>query len=472
MRDATPKRQTTDTSIPTKVTADPLDIRGLVQPVRLRYTPYLPTAKQYAFLCLHQKEVFYGGAAGGGKSIALLMAALQYADVPGYAALILRKSYADLILPGALMDVATDWLGGTDARWDGSAHTWSFPGGGRLVFGYLDTAQHKYRYQSAAFQYIGFDELTQFREADYTYLFSRCRRPNNPSRGVAADGTGINKVPLRVRSASNPGGAGHEWVNGRFVDPETRHPRTVFLPAKLSENEHLDFEAYVEMFEGMGSVDRLRLLEGDWEATDEGTVFRREWFQTSQDTHANRVVRYWDTAATEPHESNKDPDYTVGTLMGRRGDGRFVVLDVARFRGSPGATDQFILQTAALDGRKTEVWIQEEPGSSSKLLTHHYAKLLEGYIVKAHKVDKNKETRAKPWAAALENGLVDHIPGQWIHEYVREHAGFPNRIHDDQVDSASGAHFVLTSHKVSGRRRTRTARGAEYQIARSSSVVA
>src|SRR5687767_3640230 len=93
--------------------ADPLEIR-------LRYSPNTPEPRQHAFLLLDDLnvlEAFYGGAAGGGKSDALLMAALRYVDVPRYAALLLRKSYADLALPGALMDRAKEWLAGSDARW-------------------------------------------------------------------------------------------------------------------------------------------------------------------------------------------------------------------------------------------------------------------------------------------------------------------------------------------------------------------
>ncbi|HNQ55684.1 MAG TPA: hypothetical protein PKG66_09730, partial [Methanothrix sp.] len=121
-----------------------------------QYIPLDPSPKQLAFLFLPHLEALYGGAGGGGKSIALLMAALQYADVPGYAALIIRKTFSDLSLPGALMDVAAQWLAGTRAKWSEVDKTWHFlPSDATLTFGYLDTAKDKYRYQSAAFQFIG-----------------------------------------------------------------------------------------------------------------------------------------------------------------------------------------------------------------------------------------------------------------------------------------------------------------------------
>jgi hypothetical protein len=84
---------------------------------RNKYIPHFPTEKQLAFLALDCKEAMYGGAGGGGKSDALLMGALMYVDVPGYAALILRKTYKDLSLPDAIMSRADMWLRGTDAHW-------------------------------------------------------------------------------------------------------------------------------------------------------------------------------------------------------------------------------------------------------------------------------------------------------------------------------------------------------------------
>jgi len=175
-------------------------LRSALTPRMTKYIPHKPTPKQAAFLLLPVREAFYGGAAGGGKSDALLMAALQYVDMPGYSAILFRRTFSDLALPGALLERSTEWLKPTDAKWDDNKKTWHFPSGATLTFGYLEHENDKYRYQSSEFNFIGFDELTQFTESQYRYLFSRLRRLKG------------SEVPLRMRAASNPGGEGHEWV--------------------------------------------------------------------------------------------------------------------------------------------------------------------------------------------------------------------------------------------------------------------
>src|SRR5690606_19699634 len=150
-----------------------------------KYIPHQPTAKQLAFLLLPHLEAFYGGAAGGGKSDALLMGALQYADVPGYSAIIFRKTLTELKGAEGLISRSHEWLSGTDAKWVAGEHSWYFPTRNpdgtpgfpsRLEFGYVGDMGTKEKYQGRAYQYCGFDELTHHLEEDYLYLFSRLRK--------------------------------------------------------------------------------------------------------------------------------------------------------------------------------------------------------------------------------------------------------------------------------------------------------
>ena len=111
---------------------------------------------------LDELEAFYGGAAGGGKTDALLMAALQYVDMSDYNAILFRRSYTDLALPGALMAKSHEWLRNTAAHWDRERHMWTFPSGATLGFGYIATDTDKWRYQSAEYQFVGWDEVTEW----------------------------------------------------------------------------------------------------------------------------------------------------------------------------------------------------------------------------------------------------------------------------------------------------------------------
>lgn len=224
-----------------------------------RWCPHDPTEKQRAFLALDALEALYGGAAGGGKSDALLMAALQYVDTPGYSAILFRRTYTDLSLPGAIMQRAGEWLGDSTARWLERDKTFVFPSGARLAFGYLDGARDHYRYQSAEFQFVAFDELTQFEDRQYRYLFSRLRR----CTGVA--------IPLRMRGATNPGGVGHDWVQRRFIDaPE---PGRVFIPARLEDNPHTDRVEYERALAQLDPVTQRQLRDGEWVRDTTGLVY-------------------------------------------------------------------------------------------------------------------------------------------------------------------------------------------------------
>lgn len=413
----------------------------LIQYLTPRLTPYIPhtpTPKQTAFLLLNCREALFGGAAGGGKSDALLDAALQYVDVPGYSALILRRTYADLSLPNAIMDRAALWLSPTDAQWNDKTKTWLFPSGATLTFGYLQTERDKYRYQGTAFQFIAFDELTQFLMSQYTYLFSRLQ----PKHGV--------NVPLRMRAATNPGGIGGEWVKQRFLVEGRQHGR-IFIPSSLADNPYIDRSQYELSLAELDPVTRRQLLEGDWDASYEGGLFKREWFKVVESAPSKlRRVRYWDLASTEPSSANPDPDWTVGALVGRDANNDWYVLDIQRFRLSPQRVEQLIRQTAEADGQAVEIRMEEEPGSAGRAQIEHYARsVLQGFHFKGVRPTGDKLTRAKPLASQAEAGRMFLLRGAWITEFLNELSVFPYGGHDDQVDALSGAYSELVEAKRS-----------------------
>ncbi len=225
---------------------------------------HTPHPRQARFLALPHNDAFFGGAAGPGKSEALLMAAAQYVTRPNYAALILRRTYADLSLPGALMDRAFEWWKSTGARWNAETKTWTFPPyDSTVTFGYLEYENDKYRYNSSEFQTICLDEATQFTPTQLVYMFSRLRRNMD------------SDIPIRFRAASNPGNISHQFIKERYIDPGS--PDKPFIPARIKDNPSLDAEAYKLSLAELDEKTRRQLEEGIWEeGAPEGSYFKKQ----------------------------------------------------------------------------------------------------------------------------------------------------------------------------------------------------
>jgi hypothetical protein len=291
-----------------------------------QYSPQRPTERQKLFLDCQHREAFYGGAAGGGKSSALLMAALRHVDVPNYSAILFRRTYADLSKPGALMDRAHEWLQGSGAVWNEQRKQWRFPSGAVLAFGYLENEKDKFRYQGAEFQFVGFDEASQFPESAYLYLFSRLRRLKS-----------AQNVPIRMRAASNPGGVGAHWVKARFI-PDGFNPTLAreskvfekegraFVPAQLRDNPHLDREEYELSLQNLDDVTRAQLLEGDWDVFERGNVYPMwsdgvngrhviTWSQFEGVFGARGIPSHWRGAVGQDWGFNPDPCATVWNFV-------------------------------------------------------------------------------------------------------------------------------------------------------------
>lgn len=425
------------------------ELLKLLQPKLNKYIPHVPTPKQAIFMMLPVREAFFGGAAGGGKSDALLMDALQNVDVKGYAAIIFRKSYADLMKPGALIPRAKEWLmpfaESKEVKWNEKDKRFEFLDWyGKhsdiraiLQFGYLENSNDKYNYQGGEYQYIGFDEVTHISEDNYRYMFSRLRKLK-----------GVN-LPLKVRAASNPpdDDAGI-WVYNRFVNPKTRKKSVMFIPANMNDNPYLDVESYEEALEELDPVTRARLRDGNWEVRRKGEMFKHEWFEfVDAPPRYRRRVRFWDMAATDPKKrkgKNKDPDYTVGFLMSEA-NGIYYIEDIIRVRLTPHETEELQRRTASSDGYGTAIREEQEPGSSGIAIIDHKARtLFKGYDYKGVKSTGSKIVRANAVSAAAERGHVKIVRGcRNIEAFFDEAEAFPAGVHDDMVDGFSGCFDAL-----------------------------
>lgn len=368
------------------------------------------------------------------------MAAAQFVDYADYSALLLRRTFPDLNQPGAIMDRAKSWWGKSAARWNEDQKSWRFPSGAIVKFGHLEHDKDINNYYGSEYQFIGFDEATQFSERMYTQLFARNRRKKG------------SPIPLRVRAASNPGGVGHEWVKQRFL-VEGEANRRAFVPARLDDNPSIDQEEYRIALYNLDPITRAQLLDGDWSVRGTGATFRREWFKVIEtpNTEYERIVRAWDKAATAPLPGYEDQaDWTVGTLMGRSPAGTLDVLDVARMQGSPGEVEVFVRNTAMADagrwGGGVEVWLEQEPGAAGKYEADRYVlRVLPDFYVTPVRSTGAKPVRASPFASHAHAGNVRILRGIWNTTWYEELEAFPNAGHDDQVDSAALAANALLS---------------------------
>jgi hypothetical protein len=223
---------------------------------------------QEDFLAASEKDVLYGGAAGGGKSYAMIVDPLRYAHKAAHRALILRRTTGEL---GELIDKTRELYPKAfkGATWKEAKSMWVFPSGAQIQFGFLERDSDVYRYQGRAYSWIGFDEITQMAtEFAWNYLASRLR---------STDPT----ITCYLRCTANPGGIGAHWVKKRYITPSPPNETFIggdemerrFIPARLTDNPYLTQDGqYEAMLKTLPPVLRQQLLNGDWDVS-EGAAF-------------------------------------------------------------------------------------------------------------------------------------------------------------------------------------------------------
>lgn len=454
---------------------------------------------QTAFLSSPADVVIYGGAAGGGKSWALLLEPLRHKNKSDFGGVIFRRDRQQITNEGGLWDESAAIYDLFGAKPNLSDLYWQFPEGGRIGFAGIQLEKDVSKWQGSQIAYLGFDELTHFTERQFFYMFSR-----NRSKSA---------VRSYIRATCNPDA--DSWVadfisywidqNTGFAIPERAgvirwlvrnndrnhwfdteaHAATfaaatfpelvekfganlfaksvTFIPADVFDNPALlnSDPGYLANLLTLPLIDRERLLKGNWKVkAAAGKVYNREWFEIVDVIGMGGLdVRFWDLAATEKKVKIKagvnDPDYTATVKM-RYKNGVWIVTDAFQIQIGPAQVEKLVMQTAELDAREAKRngtryrlrW-EVEPGSASVRENHRWVSQLRGIDAKGIPSKLDKLSRARACSVQAEFGNVKLLRGPWNNELLQNLHGFPDLPHDDLFDATSGAfNESITSGKV------------------------
>lgn len=423
---------------------------------------------QTEFLATTADIAIYGGAAGGGKSYALLLEPIRHFSNSRFGAVIFRRNSTQVRNEGGLWDESVSLYGGLGSHPREAQLEWVFPSGMRVKFAHLEYDRSVFDWQGSQIPFIGFDELTHFTEKQFFYMLSRNRSTSGVPGYIRAtcnpdadswvrklvdwwiDGEGYPIKELAgvlrwfIRQGDNL-----VWGDSRqeLLDkygPKQLPKSLTFIPSNIHDNQILIKKdpSYLASLNALTRVDRMRLLGGNWNIrATAGTMFRSEWFPVIDAIPAGwtMAVRFWDRAATRPNSENPDPDWTRGLRLLRYPDNTFVVADLKSDRDTPGKIETMVKNVASFDSYRTRIRSQQDPGSAGVSEAEHFTRMLAGYDVKTETMPKDKVTRAKPVSAQAEAGNIRVLRAPWNAEFFKELENFPDGSHDDIVDVLSGA---------------------------------
>lgn len=438
---------------------------------------------QEQFLSSSADITIYGGAAGGGKTYALLLEPLRHIDNPGFGAVIFRRQATQIMAEGGLFDNAVEMYTPIGATIKQTPQpTAIFPSGAKVSFRHLGSDKEVHAWQGSQICLICYDELTHFTEHQFFYMLSRNRstcgvRPYiratcNPdadswvadfiSWWIGPDGYAIKERSGKIRYFAR--------IDGEIIWADTREELALkygneavksvsFIASSIFDNKAL-LEInpdYIASLNALPMVERERLLKGNWKIRPAGGMYfkpEQTRIVKSVPDKLVSVARAWDLAATEITPDSKNPDRTAGVLIGRMRNGQYIVLDVIRRAENAAAVRKLIKSAAVTDKAEygcMTIRLPQDPGQAGKAQAQSLVSELAGFRVIAKPVSGAKTLRAEPLASQWQQGNVLMLEGPWNEAFLDELSGFPDALHDDQVDAAADAFGeVAVSHDWKG----------------------
>lgn len=427
---------------------------------------------QRQFLNASADIVIYGGAAGGGKTWALLMECLRHRNVPGFSAVIFRRNSTQVRNPGGLWDTSCELFIHANGTPKESTLEWDFQGNGKVKFAHLEHDKTRFDWQGSQIPLVGFDELTHFSWQQFVYMLSRnrstcgvkpyIRATTNPDTDSWVrqfiswwiDEKSGYPIPSRsgktrwffIQNDQTIWGSSREELMEK--DPNCLPKSVSFVASTVHDNKILleKDPGYLANLKALPRFEREQLLMGNWNVRPTaGMFFQRSFFEVVKAIPKGglKTVRYWDRAATKKTESN-DPDYTVGLRLEKDKNNILYITDMVRIQQSPLGVQSAIKNTASQDGVSVRIGIEQDPGQAGISEADYLVRILQGYNVKTFKATQNKVTRALPVSSQVEAGNIKILQAPWNEDFLREVENFPEGSHDDIVDALSGAFLMLT----------------------------
>lgn len=457
--------------------------------------------KQEMFLRSPADICIYGGAAGGGKTYALLLECLRNTDHKHFEAVIFRQSRPQILSAGGLYATSQEiypHLGASSVLTPNVQ--WRFPSGAKVTFAHMFYEKEKYNWQGSQIPLLMFDELTHFTEGQFFYMFSRNRstcgvRPYiratcNPDgeswvakfidwwidseTGYAIESRcGKLRYFLRQNNIIHWADSRQELYDsfGLYTQEEMERVKSLtFISAKLSDNKAMmkHDPGYIGALKAMSEFDQEQLLKGNWKIRrSAGHYFKRSKINllSAIPTDVVKWVRAWDLAATAPGEADEleglpqamrqsrrsdESAYTAGVLLGKRRNGRIFVADVINVRENGADVRNLICTTATSDrayyGNVT-IRLPQDPGQAGKDQAQSFVRMLGGYTVTTALESGDKVTRAEPFSSQWLAGNVDIKKALWNDEYFRQLENFPVGKLKDMVDASANAYLELVNGK-------------------------